>query len=73
LYELAIEKYGLHKPIETSINEHACPTPERLDNPLLKLRMILGDGEKPMHQVEFAQLVSIPVATLARSKPAAER
>lgn len=40
------------------------PRPERLDNPLLKLRTILGNGEKPMHQVEFAQLVNLPVTTL---------
>jgi hypothetical protein len=40
------------------------PRTERLDNPLLKLRTILGNGEKPMHQDEFAHLVSIPVATV---------
>jgi hypothetical protein len=40
------------------------PRPERADNPLLKLRMILGNGEKPTHQVEFAQLIGIPVDPL---------
>jgi hypothetical protein len=48
------------------------PRPERADNPLLKLRTILGNGEKPMHQVEFAQLVNLPVATL-RSLEAGRR
>jgi len=53
--------------------EHACPTPERLDNPFAQTAHDSCDGEKPMHQVEFAQLVSIPVATLRAVEPAAER
>jgi hypothetical protein len=40
------------------------PRADRLENPLLKLRTILGNGEKPMHQVEFGQLVDLPVATV---------
>jgi hypothetical protein len=39
--------------------------PNRLENPLRKLRLILGDGQnKPMHQEAFAARVGIPVATL---------
>src|SRR6476660_6877531 len=40
------------------------PRLERLDNPLLKLRTILGNEQKPMHQVEFGQVIGIPVATI---------
>jgi hypothetical protein len=39
--------------------------PNRLENPLRKLRLILGDGQNnPMHQEAFAGWVGIPVATL---------
>jgi DNA-binding XRE family transcriptional regulator len=40
------------------------PQLERRDNPLRKLRMILGNGPKPMRQDDFAQLIDIPVATI---------
>jgi transcriptional regulator with XRE-family HTH domain len=40
------------------------PRLERRENPLLKLRSILGNGPKPMHQVDFAQLTGISAATL---------
>ena len=40
------------------------PRIERRENPLLKLRSILGNGPKPMHQVDFAQLTGISAATL---------
>src|ERR1700745_1435555 len=40
------------------------PRLERCENPLLKLRSILGNGPKPMHQVDFAQLTGISAATL---------
>jgi hypothetical protein len=41
---------------DTSVN--------RLDNPLRKLRITLGDAEGPLQQEKFAALVGIPVATL---------
>jgi transcriptional regulator with XRE-family HTH domain len=40
------------------------PRLERRENPLLKLRSILGNGPKPMHQLDFAQLTGISAATL---------
>jgi hypothetical protein len=40
------------------------PRFERRENPLLKLRSILGNGPKPMHQFDFARITRIPVATL---------
>jgi DNA-binding XRE family transcriptional regulator len=40
------------------------PQLERRDNPLRKLRIILGNGPKPMHQDDFAHLIDIPVATI---------
>lgn len=40
------------------------PQPERRDNPLRKLRVILSDGLRPMHQDDFAQLIGISVATI---------
>jgi hypothetical protein len=40
------------------------PRLERRENPLLKLRSILGNGPKPMHQVDFARLTGIPAATV---------
>jgi hypothetical protein len=38
--------------------------PNRLDNPLRKLRLIIGDGETPAGQVEFANTIGVSVATL---------
>jgi hypothetical protein len=38
--------------------------PNRLDNPLRKLRLILGNGERPAGQVEFANTIGMSVATL---------
>ena len=38
--------------------------PNRLNNPLRKLRLILGDGKTPAGQVEFANTIGVSVATL---------
>jgi hypothetical protein len=63
--QVRIRKYALHKNVETRINAvMPAPRADRLENPLLKLRTILGNGERPMHQAEFAELITVPVATL---------
>jgi hypothetical protein len=67
---LATKKYSLHKAVETRINrDMPAPRPEYRDNPLRKLRMILGNGPKPMLQQEFSQLtgVSLPVVRAIES------
>jgi transcriptional regulator with XRE-family HTH domain len=44
----------------------------RRNNPLRKLRLILGDEEQPMHQQEFADRIGVSVATV-RSVEAGRR
>jgi hypothetical protein len=44
---------------------------DRLDTPLRKIRMILGDAEGPLHQQEFAALVGTPLQLSERLKEVA--
>ena len=36
----------------------------RLNNPLRQLRLILGDGEKPLGQEAFARRINMSIATI---------
>jgi DNA-binding transcriptional regulator YiaG len=54
----------LQRPERRSYTMQGLTPSNRLDTPLRKIRMILGDAKGPLHQQEFAALVGTPVATL---------